>query len=281
MRTATIGGVTTSFEDKGSGPVVVLLHGSGPGVSAMANWSATVPSLVDRGFRVLAPDVIGFGQSDKPDDFPYGAEGWARAVRDLLAELEIPTAHLVGNSMGGRIALTAAVRFPDMVSSLTLMGVRGPESEAGFANLRRVRAYEPSQDDMRDVLSLFTYDPASLSEDLVRTRYEASIVPGAQESYRRMFESGVANLLPVTTSELQSLAAPTLIFHGREDRVIPVECAYELAGSIPDVVAVVASRCGHWVQIDRRSLFESQLESFLLEHSSKFLATGGPGRGAR
>lgn len=258
-----VGGLDVHYHDEGAGESVILLHGSGPGVSARANWSRTIPAVAAMGYRVIAPDVVGFGESDKPETFEYGADGWAQNLRLFMAEIGVDGAHLVGNSMGGRIALTLAAREPAVVKSLTIMGVRGPETGAEYSNLHKVRAYQPSLENMRELLTLFVSDPSTLPTALVEDRYAASIAPGAQESYRRMFASGAANLMPLTEDDFRALSVPTLILHGRDDRVIPVDCTYQLMGLIPDVMAVVVSQCGHWVQVDRADVFCEQLRMFL------------------
>lgn len=263
MRVA-VEGTTVEYHEQGAGEPVVLLHGSGPGVSAMANWSRTLPAVAAMGYRAIAPDIVGFGASDKPANFPYHADGWARSLRDFLGSLGLDRAHLVGNSMGGRIALTAAARWPEMVSSLTVMGVRGPGDGPAYHNVGRVRAYEPSLDNMRRLLTgMFVVDASLVSEDVVRSRHEASTAPGAHEAYQRIFESPEANVLPLTDDDLRALRARTLVVHGREDRVIPVECAHHLTALIPDVTTVVVSGCGHWVQVEKADLFESLLRLFL------------------
>ncbi|WP_157746624.1 alpha/beta fold hydrolase [Micromonospora inositola] len=259
----SVDGVSINYHDAGTGEPVILLHGSGPGVSAAENWSRTLDVLADRGFRAIAPDVVGFGDSDRPEGFQYDARGWAESIRGFMSALDLGSAHLVGNSMGGRIALTLAGATPHLVRSLTLMGVRAP-SVPPAAGLGKVRGYEPSLENMRSLLTdYFVVDPAVVTDEVVTRRYEASTRPGEHEHYRRMFSYPGANDLPLSDDDLRSLAVRTLIVHGREDKVIPVDHTYAMAALIPDVVSVVVSGCGHWVQVEQADMFESQLTAFL------------------
>ena len=266
-RQVTAGGYRINVIEGGAGEPVVLLHGSGPGVSAAANWSATIPRLVESGFRVLAPDILGFGDSEKPADFPYGAESWADQLALLLDELGIAAAHLVGNSMGGRIALTFAVRHPGRTLTVTTMGVRGPGSRP-TPGLATVRNYEPSLSGMRQLLAgSFLHDPSLLDDDTVVRRFEASVQPGAHEAYVLIFKTPGANDLPVSEDELAALKTPVLILHGREDAVIPAEFAFELGALIPRSTVVVLSQCGHWVQVERAADFVPLVAHFIRTES--------------
>lgn len=259
----SVEGASIAYHEVGAGEPVVLLHGSGPGVSALANWSRTLDAVANLGYRAIAPDVMGFGESDRPQDFRYDAEGWAQSIRGFVSALDLGPVHLVGNSMGGRIALTLAARTPELVRSLTLMGVRAPSSVVA-EGLRKVRSYEPSLENMRAMLTeSFVVDPSVVTDELVVNRHEASTRPGAHEHYQQMFAFPGANDLPLTEADLRGLAVRTLLVHGREDKVIPVQDTYSLTAMIPDVIAVVISRCGHWVQVEQPDAFESQLGAFL------------------
>jgi pimeloyl-ACP methyl ester carboxylesterase len=119
--TADANGIKTNYLEAGKGDPVVLIHGSGPGVTSYANWRLVLPALAEN-FRVLAPDMVGFGFSERPANIQYGVQTWADQVVGLMDTLELPTAHLVGNSFGGAIALRIATQHPDRVGKLVLMG---------------------------------------------------------------------------------------------------------------------------------------------------------------
>src|SRR5208283_5072297 len=128
--------------DEGQGPAILFIHGSGPGVSAFANWRLTIPALSGR-YRVIAPDMVGFGFSDRPKDVSYRKETWVAQAVGLLDALKIEKAHVVGNSFGGAIALAMAIKHPERVGRLALMGAVGVPFPI-TPGLDAVWGYEPS-----------------------------------------------------------------------------------------------------------------------------------------
>jgi 2-hydroxymuconate-semialdehyde hydrolase/2-hydroxy-6-oxo-octa-2,4-dienoate hydrolase len=172
-RTIDAGGIETSYLAAGAGEPVVMLHGSGPGVSAMADWQHNIATLSQR-FRVLAPDIVGFG-AQRRDDVVYSLRTWTDHIWVFLDAHGIEKTAIVGNSLGGRIALQMATDRADRVTKMVLMGAPG----VGMTltdGLAALRAYEPSHDAMRDLLrNYFAVDPAMITDELVAIRYEASI----------------------------------------------------------------------------------------------------------
>ena len=123
-RTIDAAGISTHYHEAGSGPPVLLLHGSGPGVSAWANWRLTIPALA-RDYRVIAPDLVGFGCTERPGDIRYSLQTWSNHVWSFLDALSIGQTSLVGNSLGGRIGLDMAAQRPDRLHRMVLMGAPG------------------------------------------------------------------------------------------------------------------------------------------------------------
>jgi 2-hydroxymuconate-semialdehyde hydrolase len=147
---------------------VLLIHGSGPGVTAYANWRLTMPELATR-FRVIALDMAGFGETECPRGSRYDMDGWVAHAIGLLDALGIEQAHVVGNSFGGAPGLGLAIRAPQRVGKLVLMGSVGvpfPITEG----LDTVWGYEPSIDNMRSLLDIFAYDRSLVNEELARLR---------------------------------------------------------------------------------------------------------------
>lgn len=179
------GGIRTNYLEAGQGSPVVLVHGSGPGVTAFANWRLVMPALAQQ-FRVLAPDMVGFGYTDRPDGIEYSVQTWADQVVAFMDALDVPKASIVGNSFGGAIELRVATPHPGRVDKLVLMGSMGlsfPITEG----LDRVWGYEPSFDNMRKVLDVFAYSRELVNDELAEVRYRASVEPGFQESFPAMF----------------------------------------------------------------------------------------------
>ena len=179
-------GIATNVHDQGSGQPVLLIHGSGPGVTAWANWRLVLPDLA-RERRVIAPDMLGFGYTERPAGVRYGLDAWVAHALGVLDALKIGQADLVGNSFGGGIALALAIRHPERVRRLVLMGSVGVPF-AITPGLDAVWGYQPSLDTMRGLLDIFAYDRSLVTDELAELRYQASIRPGFQESFGQLDE---------------------------------------------------------------------------------------------
>lgn len=262
-------GIRTNYHDVGEGPPVLLIHGSGPGVTGWANWRLTIPALATR-FRVLAPDMVGFGYTERPADVQYDMENWVSHIIGFMDALGIAQAHVVGNSFGGGLALALAIRAPQRVGRLVLMGSAGVSFPI-TDGLDRVWGYTPSLDNMRSLLDVFSFDRSLLSEDLARMRYEASIRPGFQEAFARMFpaprQRGVDGLASPETA-IRALAHQTMIVHGREDKVIPLSSSYRLFELIERAQLHVFGECGHWTQIEHAERFNRMVGDFFAEDAA-------------
>jgi pimeloyl-ACP methyl ester carboxylesterase len=262
--TIDAGGVKTNYLEAGQGPPVVLIHGSGPGVTAYANWRLVIPALAER-FRVIAPDMIGFGFTERPDGVEYGVQTWADQTVAVMDSLGIQKASLVGNSFGGAIALRVAVQHPDRVDRLVLMGSMGVDFPI-TEGLDRVWGYEPSFENMRKVLDVFAYNRELVPDELAEVRYRASMQPGFQESFSAMFPAPRqrwVDAMRTADQELRNLQQKTLIVHGREDQVIPVDTSLHLMQLLENGDLHVFSHCGHWVQIERSADFNRIVGDFL------------------
>jgi pimeloyl-ACP methyl ester carboxylesterase len=260
---ADANGIKTNYLEAGKGDPVVLIHGSGPGVTSYANWRLVLPALAEN-FRVLAPDMVGFGFSERPTNIKYGVQTWADQVVGLMDTLELPTAHLVGNSFGGAIALRIATQHPDRVGKLVLMGSMGvpfPITEG----LERVWGYQPSFENMRKVLDVFAYSRDLVNDELAEVRYRGSIQPGFQESFAAMFPAPRQRWVEAMCTpedDIRRLPHRTLIVHGREDQVIPVQTSLRLMELIDNADLSVFSHCGHWSMIERTADFNRSVSEF-------------------
>ena len=263
-RTIDAGGIQTSYLEAGVGEPVVMLHGSGPGVSVMANWRHNIGAL-SRRFRVLAPDIVGFGATKRLDDIVYSLRTWTDHVWAFLDAHGIEKAAIVGNSLGGRIALQMATDRPDRITKMVLMGAPGVGMTL-TEGLAALRAYQPSHDAMRDLLrNYFGVDPAMITDDLVAIRYEASIADGAYEAYRAMFfdPRHAGSELGITEDEVRAITTPALLVHGREDKVVPMQVSVTMLGLLPNADLHVFSACGHWTQIERADEFAALISDYL------------------
>jgi len=257
-------GVETSYLEAGSGPPVLMMHGSGPGVSGTANWQYNIPVLAEK-FHVLAPDIVGFGATERPTDVVYSLRAWTDHVWAFLDALGIEKTAIVGNSLGGRIALQMATDRPERISRMVLMGSPGVGMSL-TVGLQALRAYEPSHDAMRALLrNYFAVDPTLITDELVAIRYEASVADGAYEAYRAMFfdPRHKGSELGITEEEARAIATPALLVHGREDKVVPLSVSVSMLDLLPNADLHVFSHCGHWTQIERADEFSALVKDYL------------------
>lgn len=257
-------GIRTNYHDEGSGQPVVLVHGSGPGVSAWANWRLTMPQLARR-FRVLAPDIMGFGYTDRPSPARYDLDSWTSHLVGFLDAMELHRVALVGNSFGGALALNVAARHPDRVSRLVLMGSVGAPFEI-TPGLEAVWGFQPSLSAMRHLLDIFAHDRDLVDDDLARLRLAAATRPGVQEAYAAMFpEPRQAHVDALTVDDhlVRAIRIPTLLVHGRDDQVIPISTSLHLHHALDRSELHVFGQCGHWVQIEHAHRFTKLVETFL------------------
>lgn len=265
-KTVNAAGFATNYLELGSGAPVVLIHGSGPGVTAYANWRLTIPELAKK-FRILAPDIVGFGHTERKAGTHYTMDLWLGHILGFLDALKLDRVHLVGNSFGGALSLALAARHPDRVNRLVLMGAAGGSFKL-TPGLDYAWGFEPSIENMRKLVNLFAYNKAIVTDDLVRSRHEASIRPGYQETYAQMFpaprQQGV-DMLTTPDEQLRKIDKDVLIVHGREDQIIPLDSSLRLNQLLDRSQLHVFGRCGHWTQVEHAARFSTLVGNFLAE----------------
>ncbi len=277
-RTVTVTGKPIFYAETGTGPAVVMLHGGGPGASGVSNFSRNIDALA-RHYRVIVPDMPGYGRSVKgskgmgsSDPFGYLAD----MIRGLLDELDIDSAHLIGNSYGGAAALRLTLDTPHRVGKLVLMGPGGIGTTRGLptAGLNSLLSYYGGDGPSRDKLETFVrtylvYDGASVPDDLIDRRYQASIDPEVVADPPLRRPSGPLALRTLwrmdltRDSRLKGLRTPTLILWGRDDKVNKPSGGPALLNTMPNAELVMTSRTGHWMQWERAALFNQLVTDFL------------------
>ena len=260
------GAFSTNYHDIGEGAPTLLIHGSGPGVTAFANWRLSFPVLSQK-LRVLAPDMLGFGYTERPDGVEYTLDTWVRHLIDVIDALGIDKVNLVGNSFGGALTLATSIRHPERVNRIVLMGAAGVKFDL-TEGLDYAWGYTPSFENMRKMLDLFAYDRSLVSDELAQLRYEASLRPGVQDAYASMFPAPRQQWIDALASDPADIAriqAPALIMHGREDRILPYSNSTTLFELIPNAQLHLFGKCGHWTQIEHARRFNALLLDFFTE----------------
>ena len=266
-------GYTTNCHDigpsDGHADAVMLLHGSGAGVSGWANWRGLMPELAKK-YRVIVPDLVGFGYTQTPDDFSFRfMDSWVEQMLAVLDGLGIARAHIVGNSFGGAVALWMAHHAPERTGRLVLMGPGGWPAKVG-PELAALWAYKPSVDAMREAMRVMAHNQALVTEELVEMRYRATLREGAQAIFERVFPQPHQRWLDaqaLSIGALQGISNEVLLIHGRDDRVVPADVSWNLHQHLPNSQLHVISRCGHWTMMEHPRRFRLLVENFLDEET--------------
>lgn len=254
-----IDGVRLAYTVTGEGPPLVWLHGSGPGATGMSNFGANLTDFPD--FRNIVIDLPGWGESERASDelLLFAA---AETVRRALEHLGVATAHFVGNSYGGGVAMRLAITHPKVVGRLILMapgGVLPDDAPPWPEGLQRLFDYmreeAPTRQSMAEFVRLMVYDQSLATDELIDARYKASV--------RRHPELPIPPQFGDVTPDLGSIQAPTLLVWGREDQTVPLAWATKILHGIPNAELRVLPHSRHWVQYERRHDFNQIVRDFL------------------
>lgn len=269
IRTVETSEATIRYRDLGEGPAVLCLHGGGPGATGWGNFSGNAVDLSSN-FRVIVPDQPGFGESRLNIDSGHTYKRVsAKAMAELLTALEIDNAHLIGNSMGGGVALMMAMRYPDQVDRLALMGPWLPGfgvrvySPVSATNLQEYYP-DPSLEKMHALLSAFVHNPDFPGRDeLARARYEASLRPEIRDGYLRMSQGTDPDGDPRSAyDQVAALPNKTLLVWGRDDQFCSLDEAFLYLSALRNSRLLLLRDTGHWAQIERRDDFATYVGAF-------------------
>lgn len=258
------------YHDAGRGPVVIMLHGGGPGAGGWSNFNRNIGAFVEAGYRTILLDCPGFNKSSPiVSAEPRGLIN-ARAVRALMEVLGIQKAHLIGNSMGGLSALTFALEFPDRLDRMILMGSAGlgqslfqPTPQEGIKLLMKLYK-QPTLENLQAMLQVFVYDTSVLTDELVQQRWQA--MQRSQVHLANFVKSNEMNpraLFVDLTPRLGEIKARTLVVWGRDDRFVPLDNGLKAVWGIPDADLQIFGRCGHWAQWEHAGKFNRLALGFL------------------
>ncbi len=266
-RSADVGGIGTHWLECGAGPVVLLLHGGAWGESAETTWPAVLPALADLGFRVIAPDWLGFGGTDKLRDFVDLPGRMLDHVAALLRSLDVTEIHTaVGLSMGGSHLLRelAAAEHRFAVGRAVLVSAGG----IGISGAARERFfdYDGSVESMQAQVALATSGSRwSADEEYVGLRHETSLRPGAYEWFASLALRSPSASPPPPGDPVpyERLNLPVLVIAGADDQLKSPGWAAEIAARMPDARVVELPGVGHLPPLEAPDAFIEALREFL------------------
>lgn len=260
------------YHEAGDGPPLVLLHGSGAGVSGWRNFRGNL-GFFAQNFRTLALELPGFGVSDPTGEHPMLSA--PDSVIRFLDGLGIDRADFIGNSLGGQVAAGIAIRHPDRVRRLVTIGGVGrnlysPMPGEGI-NLLVEFTEDPTREKLVQWLRAMVFDPAVLTDELIEERWAVATDPATLASARMMYgRHTIAQILASVDhgekpdwTQLNKISAPTLLTWGRDDRVTPLDSSILPMRTIPHAELHVFPNCGHWVMVEAKQAWESAVMAFL------------------
>ena len=260
-----VGGYQINLADGGAGPVVVFIHGSGPGASGASNFRMNAEAFVAAGYRVILPDLIGYGASSKPAGIDYTLDLFVDTLLDALRQHGVSTASLVGNSLGGGIALQISLNAPDFVKNLILMAPGCIEDIATYMSMPGISKMmskfvtpEFSIVEQRRLITNLVYDASFVTDELVAERYAVA----RTQSKDMLIRMRVPNLQP----RLGEINKPILGFWGIQDEFCPQQGARYFLEQCADVRFMFFTQVGHWVQVERAQEFNQYSIGFLNQH---------------
>lgn len=251
-------------EGDANAPVVVFLHGSGPGASGHSNFKGNYPALAAAGYRCIIPDLIGYGFSDKPNDVDHPLSFFVECVLQTLECLGIQRCTVIGNSLGGAVALGLALDHPAMVEKLVLMAPGGlselPQYQAmpGMQKMFKVfGSGEPvTPEVMKDLFATgLMHNPAHATDELVAERMQIMQIMNGHVM--------ATMSVPVLTERLPELECPVLGFWGLDEKMMPDNGIMALARNTRHLRLILVSECGHWVMVEHEDMFNRSCLDFI------------------
>ena len=252
------------YIDQGEGPVVVFLHGSGPGASGHSNFQGNYPVFAQSGYRCLVPDLIGFGFSDKPEDVDYPLAFFVECVKQTLDAAGVTRCAVVGNSLGGAVAIGLALSYPELVEKLILMAPGGMSEREEYMHMPGMQkmfevylSEEPaSTDKMRELFEFgLVHDARHVTDALLAQRMQIMALMNSQVM--------LTMDIPHLPARLPELKCPVLVFWGTNDRMMPDSGILALVNHCARMKMLVLSECGHWAMVEHEALFNRECLQFL------------------
>ena len=241
---------------------LVFIHGSGPGASGYSNFKHNVPVFVEAGYRVILPDLPGFGYSDKPTDLDYTTDFFVEHLIGMLDILELEQCSFIGNSLGGAISIRAALDHPQRLDKLVLMAPGGLEELETYMAMpsmaKMIANFVGGNIDLAGLgamLETLVFDPRHVTEALIAERF-AILQEQPPEVMSRM-------RVPNMEAEMSNLAGPILAFWGVNDELVPASGGHKITRICRQARLVEVAECGHWVMVEHARMFNATCIDFL------------------
>ena len=269
------GGIRTRVLEAGSGFPLFLLHGTGGHAEA---YSRNIAAHAEH-FHVIAYDMVGHGYTDAPD-ISYDEQAYVDHLHSLMDAMEIQAAHPSGESLGGSVAAWFALQYPERVGKLVLnTGLplspntrQGIDQMNDFLARSRKATGTPTRDALAVRMKWLFLDEASLTDELLETRFRIYSQPGRAAAIRKLTERAIGGLIDPESQktwyrpdQLRELTCPTLLLWTNHNPGQPVELARQAAASIADARVVVLENSSHWPQWEEPEAFNRAHIEFLLD----------------
>ena len=267
-RIVRVGDIKTHFLEAGSGPDLLLLHGGEYGAAAEITWKHSIDALARR-FHVLAPDVLGWGETDKIYSFSDPAGYRISHIKRFLEIIGIDKAYFVGNSAGGGLILRASVLDPAPFHIRKMVTICGNASVFKTQSQADLENYTPSLENMKKIVALLYHDRRWQSEKNIRKRYESSIAPGAWEALSAARLRSPVHQARSSTEEfvkkLSELRVPLLIMSCEHDPLNQRDWDTNFQQIVPGSRVHRFKHSAHEPQIEEAEEFNRVLVEFLLD----------------
>ncbi|TFL15643.1 alpha/beta hydrolase [Pusillimonas caeni] len=257
--------IRTHYLEAGSGAPLLLLHGGGAGADSVGNWKECIKILAKR-YRVIAPDMVGFGKTDKPspENFTYDQKSRNDHIVAFIEALGLTKVAVVGNSMGGATALGVALQRPELLDRIVLMGSAGLAiPPVPSPHLQHTLNYDFTLEGMRRVIEGLTSPRFKPTVEMIRYRYELMTDPAAAEALKAINAETKKGTLVYDEDALRTIKHPVLVVNGKEDGVSPIARALRFLELLENSRGYIVPHCGHWAMIETTAEFCSVVENFL------------------
>lgn len=258
-------GYMTHYIELGQGKPLILVHGGGAGADSRGNWEKTCMPLLAKEYRTIAYDMVGFGNTEAPapDSFNYGPDSRIDQLVAFIEGLNLGKVNIIGNSMGGRTSLGAAIARPDLFENIILMGSAGLDRSMGGV-LKAFTEYDFTYAGMERIVVALTNDGYEVDTDMVQYRLELSKQPAQAAAFKATMgilkeRSG----LWIEDEEIAKVKTRTLVVQGKDDKVIPVAHAYRYLELLENSTGYIMPHCGHWAMIEHPQTFANVVLDFL------------------